>query len=414
MKDSYYAQNIIKQTNFKPSITLIICLVLIGLSGTIQFSYIWFSQSIVAFLILSIIFLVLIKNKTFNKVNVLICITLLLIVLINLMVYSKNINGHLGLVMKIISCFIVAQIIDFEKLKKYYINIIFIIAIISLICFSIFVFNPSIVFQFIKPITYWDHTTRYMLVFNFPLDNYTIRNFGPFHEGGMFAVFLNLAILWIFEKESLSSKMSRLKILVFIAAIITTVSTSGIIACGLIVIIKSRRIILQNLNFKTVSLLLIVLLTLVIAENKMGIISNKFSADNASYTARSSEIPLFYETISTDPILGIGFQNNSYLNGTGITDATNGILSVLSQFGLLGGGTILLIYCYSIRKMSVGNVDYMLKLFVVFLFFASEPTIFTCMFLILIFAGIKEGQERANSFYSMDNHLESNLRLNIS
>lgn len=208
-------------------LNLLICLAIICCSGVIQFSYIWNKESIICLFIFAILIFI-IKRKKLNYNDIKKLSILLLILTINLLVYSNNVDGHISLILKIISICLLAKNIEIKEFKKNYINILYVISLISIVCYFLFLFFPTVIVNRVPIVEYWQHSTRYILIYNFPGNGWEyggLRNFGPFHEGGMFAVFVDIALLFIVD-ESKFSKRNLKKIIVFVICLITTFSTN--------------------------------------------------------------------------------------------------------------------------------------------------------------------------------------------
>lgn len=86
-------------------------------------------------------------------------------------------------------------------------------------------------------VKYWSVESRYALIYNFPGNQYLMRNFGPYHEGGMFAIFVSLAMLLLFEQDEMSKKRKKY-VIIYAATVVTTFSTTGILLLLIILIGK--------------------------------------------------------------------------------------------------------------------------------------------------------------------------------
>lgn len=159
-------------------------------------------------------------------------------------------NGT-GQLVKFLICYLILEIVK-ERFHITFVGFIYFLAIFSFIFFPT-QFFPSIeetiknsIGSLIKPLgseTMPDGFTgktliffNYIAGFNIAKGDRMLRNCGPFWEPGMFAIFLNIALLIniYINKSSLFSK----KNVVFIIAIITTVSTTGFIALFIIFLSK--------------------------------------------------------------------------------------------------------------------------------------------------------------------------------
>lgn len=218
-----------------------------------------------------------------------------------------------------------------------------VVCVVSLVCFAIFVTNPMAIINSIPNVKYWSMESRYALIYNFPGNQYIMRNFGPYHEGGMFAIFIALAVMILFEQKK--NRREKIYIAIFLITIVTTFSTPGILLLFIILVEKiGNQIVKIRISPKAILMLAIGIGFAVWEESTYGIVLNKFTAGNSSFLARSLEWKILFEQIWNKPFWGVGYQNNQLISQYGLTDGTNGVVSVLLQFGLVGGIGILAFY----------------------------------------------------------------------
>ena len=255
----------------------------------------------------------------------------------------------------------------------------------KLVCFAFFVTNPMKVINTKPLVKYWSVESRYALIYNFPGNQYLMRNFGPYHEGGMFAIFVSLAMLLLFEQDEMSKKRKKY-VIIYAATVVTTFSTTGILLLLIILIGKiGTKVFTFKVDMKAILIAVIGIGFIVWEENTYGIITNKFASGNASFVARNLEWKILFDQIWNRPFLGVGYQNNQLIKQYGLADGTNGIVSVFLQFGLVGGLGILGCYLDGLASFSNEWKNKILYFALAFLSFASEPTIFQPLFLCLLF-----------------------------
>lgn len=375
----------IKKESRTKVLNFIITLMVLCTSGIIQFTFIWNSQSIIMLFLLSCVLFFFSRQKL-SRIRVIKALIFICIILVNVLVYSNNIDGHMALILIVVSCMMITQIMNETLFCKYYIICMTILCAISLICFSLYTIYPDLVNAYVPIIKYWSLESRYILVYNFPKSIYTMRNFGPFHEGGMFAIMIDVALLFLINDTNLKSRKSKLLSILMLVTVITTFSTTGILLVVIIFIFKFSSQISSKVNLRVVALWLALMALFVWEENTFGIVGSKFQKDNSSYTARISEFSLLYNHISDNLFWGVGYQNNEIVKNSGLRDGTNGVVSCLLQFGLIGGGMILMMYIQGLCTLAKTHKDAILYILVAFISFMSEPTIFTPMFLCALFA----------------------------
>lgn len=369
----------------KKLLNFLITFMLICTSGVVQFTFIWNSQSIIFLFLFSVCLFVFGGNWKIPRKKMIKMLLLSCIIMINLMVYSGNIDGHISLFLVVVSGCIFSQFIEWKLFARYYVDIMAVICIISLGCFAFFVTNPMKVINTIPLVKYWSVESRYALIYNFPGNQYLMRNFGPYHEGGMFAIFVSLAMLLLFEQDEMS-KRRKIYVIIYVATVVTTFSTTGILLLLIILIGKiGIKVLKFNVNMKAILIAAIGIGFIVWEESTYGIIANKFAAGNASFVARNLEWKILFDQIWNRPFFGVGYQNNQLIKQYGLADGTNGIVSVFLQFGLAGGLGILGCYLDGLASFSNEWKNKILYFALAFLSFASEPTIFQPLFLCFLF-----------------------------
>ena len=369
----------------KKLLNFLITFMLICTSGVVQFTFIWNSQSTIFLFLFSVCLFVFGRNWKIPRKKMIKMILLSCIIMINLMVYSGNVDGHISLFLVVVSGCILSQFIEWKLFAQYYVDIMAVICIISLGCFAFFVTNPMKVINTIPLVKYWSVESRYALIYNFPGNQYLMRNFGPYHEGGMFAIFVSLAMLLLFEQDEMSKKRKKY-VIIYAATVVTTFSTTGILLLLIILIGKiGTKVFTFKVDMKAILIAVIGIGFIVWEENTYGIITNKFASGNASFVARNLEWKILFDQIWNRPFLGVGYQNNQLIKQYGLADGTNGIVSVFLQFGLVGGLGILGCYLDGLASFSNEWKNKILYFALAFLSFASEPTIFQPLFLCRLF-----------------------------
>ncbi|MEE3892700.1 hypothetical protein [Priestia megaterium] len=360
-----------------------ITFILILASGTIYASYVFYKEFVFFLLINGIL---LNRLKPIKLEKLLIFIAICVIVLLNFYTYQQNVDGYIALVIKMLAILLICNAIDIRYLYKSYVNIIFIISIVSLFCYFTWIMKPDWVMSNIPVTEVWGSAIRATPFYTFPYMGID-RNFGPFKEAGMYQIFLNIGLFLVLKYDV---KYKKLKSLIFLITIITTFSTAGLITTFILI----GYFLIQGKNFmKNKSLIILTLLFFMIglwAENEYGIISDKMSSENASYTARSSEFEITARVLANHPLVGVGYQNNYYNLAYGfIESGTNGVLALYQQFGVFFASIMLLFYFKGIRSLSNSFLELSVLFFMIFISFSTEPTMFQPLFLIILFHKIK-------------------------
>ena len=180
-----------------------------------------------------------------------------------------------------------------------------------------------------------------------------VRNWGPFREPGVFQLFIVVAVIYeLFRKK----KSNWIKLVVFIFAIITTFSTTGYIALGVVILavvlmnknnmsIGQRRLLIGVvIVFVLLILYLSIFTDLIIKSDGYGSVFGKIlgSYESLSYNTRMASIWTNIKIFFENPIFGKGitYVDNHYsaiassMYGMSIVDNTNMLFILLARFGL--------------------------------------------------------------------------------
>lgn len=356
---------------------------LILVSGTIYSSYVYYEEFLYFLLFNAFI---INGTKKINKKSILTFLMISTIILLNYFVYQQNSDGYFGLVIKLLAVLLLCNSLNIKELANKFMNVVFIISLISLVCYFLWITYPILIMSLVPVTEVWGSLIRPTFFYTFPYMDLN-RNFGPFKEPGMFQVFVNLALYINFKKEK---EIKKVKFLIytsiFVATIVTTFSTAGLITTFIIFIYFIFHNLKSKNNKKIIFFAFIALFGSIWAENEYGIIQEKFDANNSSFKDRSSELEITYKVLAESPFLGVGYQNNFYNSLYGnIKNGTNGIFALYQQFGLFFASIILFFYINGIRKIGENFTESLTLFLIIFLSFSTEPTMFQPLFLILLF-----------------------------
>lgn len=214
--------------------------IMFGMFGNIIFYY---AKLIIWFLVV-IIFAI---RGTFIKQK------LIKSLIMALMFYTLNalISGFsIGFIYNI-AIFLIALVyvsnVPIEKFKEYFTNIVCFFAIGSSIVYVLNIIFPQLFSGF--PTLYNAANLPYKIVYiSIIFESLTLRNFGIFREPGMYMIYLNIALFL----EWFSDKPSKFKIISYVFALLTTVSTAGLLIGSMIFISGS---LIQRNKFVFIMLL---------------------------------------------------------------------------------------------------------------------------------------------------------------
>lgn len=165
--------------------------------------------------------------------------------------------------------------------------------------------------------------------------NTIIRNTGIFTEAPMYNLILTIALA---IELFLNQKESKIKVIIFLLTIITTLSTTGIVISIGLIIAKfingnKKQKILQYIKILWIPLIVIggAYMVFIVMGEKKG---------SASYNTRMDDFKASFLAWQDEPILGNGYKNNEsiiqYMSKSRIanTGLSNSMLVLLAQGGI--------------------------------------------------------------------------------
>ena len=304
-----------------------------------------------------------------------------IILLINYFTWQSNYDGYLALIIKIVSVMLLSNNINYKKFAKYFVLFFSIYSVISLICYFKLLLTPNYINQ-IEIRDVWGTLLRPTLLYTYP-EKAFYRNFGFYSEGGMYAIFLNIALFFSYHLEK--KPYIILSRIIIILTIISTLSTTGVIISFLIIILKFLD--LKKVNIKNILFSILTISILFVFQLNLNIVSNKLNANNESYTARLSEVSITKEILADNTLLGIGYQNNNAIKHySSLENLTNGILTTYIYFGIIFGSIIIIIYLLGVlTNDKIKKLDKVILISIYILGAISQPVMFLPLFIVLIF-----------------------------
>lgn len=201
----------------------------IAMSGVPGFYNTGFPNKLLTIFQFSVLLLLFIlRKKSFNVTFLFFFTALVVITLLQALDFQFiSMVTSIGLFLMVLSAYFIVKILD-DKFMSYYINIIYYIAIVSLVFFIPFTLFPSLASFFTYSITsLFDSITssnHSFIIYNITYKEGYLKNSGPFWEPGAFAGYLIVAYIFNFFRES--DKMTK-KNIVLLIAIFSTLSTTA-------------------------------------------------------------------------------------------------------------------------------------------------------------------------------------------
>ena len=222
-------------------------------------------------------------------------------------------NGYIYKFALLLFAFFAAELIDIKTFARCFDQVMFVLAMISLICFALELIDHKI-FSF-APRVYNSVGYGFQNLFFYIQSDagFSPRNYGIYREPGVYQMFLIVALLfesYFFEKLRLA------KIVVFSITLFTTLSTTGIIAYAvwvLLILAKRGTFTRKRKLWIVFGGLLLGLIAAAVFHAQIGRliqeVFGKMVSKNASYMAREASVTLNIRLWLTSPVFGVGIYD---------------------------------------------------------------------------------------------------------
>ena len=318
------------------------------------------------------------------------------LVLTSLINYKNGfrINELIILVTNVTYIVILQDFISFRKFTKIYTQIMLAEAMISLMCFVWGdILGKSIPFMKLEfnRLNGFYLTPFYTLGWaNNPVFG---RNAGMFNEPGSHQIFLNFALLFLLcADDNFDMKPSRYRasIILLIITIFTTLSTTGFICLGVVLLTVSLKKRENDRNTKLKLAALVLLIILYVVESQTGVIQTKIAGRDSggSFYTRYNDTLGGFSGAFQNPIAGIGYfstNKTQSLQHYGIDNISNGLASFAMNAGIIITIVLLIMMFKSLsKKMPYGTVFIIGVFILYFLCVNSEGVFMNLLFLSML------------------------------
>lgn len=319
-----------------------------------------------------------------NDCRLLFALTFSIILPVHLLLRDGDPNAYFGLIIVIISTFLVGMSVPADYYWKAFINVVCFLAATSLIIWTL---------DFIGVISIWkfrffpDMITKQgvrFYNFTFLIVNESVmrnpqypysRNASIFWEGGAFQAFLNIAFIMnlVATKRIITGKNALLFL-----TILTTFSTTGYVIIAFILVsygLQFRKV--KGKKYIVLALLIFVSFALLTSD----VIKEKLTITSGSFIARGNDVFCDVNTFLQNPLSGCGIDNINYRLFIGAAVGSSGLTRTLAHFGLFLGGALLLPFFF-FRT----NFKWWTWSIVISLMLLTEDFTYTPTFLYLLFS----------------------------
>lgn len=287
-------------------------------------------------------------------------------ILFDALIHQEFSGGYLLKITYFVLGFSLISIYGKDEFIDNYINIISIVAVVSLIGF---VFSDLLTRIPLPTVTNTSGGVfKTLILTNIPLFNIH-RNFGPFSEPSRYQLFLNIALFFLlFVKQHVDVK----KVILIITTVITTLSTTGLITLILLFIGY-----LFKKNIKNTHKILLVLICVMLLGSSIVLSQDVVNAflkiergeASSSFASRYNSIIAGLILVKDNFFFGTGIEkaSSSYINAVAMfSDSTelsnaNTILIHFSKFGFIVGFYFLINFIRNIKYLC-GNKNWLIPL----------------------------------------------------
>lgn len=371
-------------------------------SGFFVLNYVYNLPCMLVLLLIAIYYVV--RNKSITKCNGYRLIGLLAFVfmdeLISLAMYKYPLetNTLIILIIRLFSLAIIMDNISVESYIKKYISILFVICVVSLMCFAVINFT-SITLPFAR-----NYQDGFYGTFYFRINEYTrtiaTRNSGPYGEPGIFAVYIVLALgfqLFSTPADEIVKGWNGIKIIVLSVTLLTTLSGTGLI-CYLILFVTYILLNHEQVNILKNPIMFLIVLAMIVglyyAETTYGILEEKVINQGGSYGVRMNDTLKGYQIAIQHFWTGTGIANDYSSAWTGVLLA-NSRSNGMANFSASVGIPFLIFYLFCVFKRSLEYMNKNLAAAIVFFLvvlvsFNTQPIVLQTIGLSFLFIWKKE------------------------
>jgi len=372
------------------------------LFGTNQNEILVFSKYIF-YTLINLYFFINSINKNLNKKDfkVLIFIFLLFVSVLLSSIFNSDLrNGTFLFIYTLITASFFVSKYRFEDFGRVYIKLLYYFSLFALTTYIINIFFP-VVFSAFPTITNFGGVQFKFLLFGNVFDGFNFtRNLSVFREPGVYAFHLCISLMLQLLTKGLF--INRKVLIITLLALLSTLSTTGILVFGFIMLIYN----LQNRKIKSFVYTGILLLgLLIVVLNNPEIFNSIFakfdssSIDYASSLSRTASLYVPLEIIKSHWFFGVGLTSfvelysleSLKLYGVMLSAdsaATNTLLNILSVYGIWP--FLLIIYAFfSLSKII--DKKFIILIFITFLLLLSSQELrYSLLFSVLVIYGVSK------------------------
>jgi len=355
-----------------------------------------------------LIVILLFKNtKKFNRTSLAFLFLSITNIILTMLFNYDLLGGYIYQIITLILSFLLVKEIEFKSFSLLFCKFLYFLSFISITIYFLVLINPT--FLTIFPVII--NTAGYkcynlFLCTVYEGDSYSmLRNTGIFREPGVYMIYLNFAIIFsLFFNETLNKKY----LIIYCIAIITTMSTAGIIITGFIIFMSIFFDSKRFTKFEKYGAFILIIMCVcyfiynIELSNKVFGKLDSSSNDISSTMSRIVSFFIPFIIFFQYPIFGSGLSlfskqfpvySSAYFGIPFLSEgtATNTLANKFATYGLLFGFIfIYALFRFSVKVMNNRNrkVGYFIFI-ILLLMFSNEDMRYSLIFNMIIFYGIK-------------------------
>jgi len=324
------------------------------------------------------------------------------------LILSMLVNGDItgGYIFKIsllIFGFFFTYFIEQERFIDFYIKLMRIIAVLSLIgLFFARAIMEMDIFPVVTNVSGINFTSLFFT--NIPHYAYYIRNFGSFWEPGVYQAYLFVALFFVLFCRN---QLRKMDVLLFSLTIVSTFSTTGFFALATLLfgyIMSKQTNGKKSIKWLVLMVIVLIVLYVLFTEEASQVFFNKLrlGTDSPSFSSRWNAIWANIAIFLKHPLFGVGpngmlREQVLYLKTvtqTGTFFNTNTLLFHFAVYGVTLGCYYMVLIYKLVRKYACGFLAISAILLGFFIIFSGENFTYSLFFNTIIFFGLKERHQR--------------------
>ena len=355
----------------------------------------YYNQFIYLFLIVVLLYKFWYIGRGFNNTNI-VLIVILLLVLTTMVVNANFTLGYGVQFVSLLTGYVISRKVNHQYFFSAYVRIIYFISIVSIILFSLFSIFPNILSFFHVTTNRADVSYVNLFFYSHFLNVY--RNTAVFREPGMYMIYLSIAILF---ELFYFNKPQKKHLLIFVIAMLTTLSTGGFVILSGIYVLN----LIQKKGFNNFykSIIFGVFIILIVVMNFSYFESTilKFDSSSNNYgstLSRLASVIIPLNIFTESPLFGVGlskfetlynfysYQIFGVLMKSG-SQSTNTLFNALATYGVF---YFFLIITGIFKFIKVFTKARFLRIAIFILFFAmlsNEDMRYSLLYSTIVFYG---------------------------